>query len=152
MKKIKYLDLIHNLKKQNKEYSHILVPEPTTEDKINFKITFYGPRKKNDRFLLEVKEKIAIMESQLGQYSEFIDEKVGKLIVEDRKIQEQIEKEMWISLILGGCTLEGRFEVCSKKKSEIYVIKGSNLEKIPLGSFIFLENKTSMTELKQKYL
>ena len=55
---------------------------------------------------------------------------------------------MWILFIFGGCILEGRFEVCLKKKSEIYVIKGLNLEKISLGFFIFFENKILMIELK----
>jgi hypothetical protein len=55
---IKYLDIVQALKKSNEEFSRLLIPEPTTDDKVHYKINFYGPRKKNDRFLEEVKKKI----------------------------------------------------------------------------------------------
>lgn len=55
-------------------------------------------------------------------------------------------------MILSECKVEGRFEVCSKRKSEIFVMRSNNLERIPMGSMVFLENKTAIGDLREKYL
>ena len=55
--------MIQNIKKESEEYAQILVADPVTSDKVHYKITFYGPRKKNDRFVEEVRKRIEKMES-----------------------------------------------------------------------------------------
>lgn len=82
-----------------------MISEPTTDDKVHYKISFYGSRKKNDRFLEEVKKKIDKIESELGQYSQFIDQRIGKIIVDDHDIQQNIEHNFNISLIVRRCKI-----------------------------------------------
>ena len=62
-KKQKYWEEIHKIKKESEEYAQILIAEPLTSDKVHYTITFYGPRKKNDKFVEEVRRSIDKMES-----------------------------------------------------------------------------------------
>ena len=87
-KKVKYLELMQGIKKGGEDYRQIFIPEPLSEDKVRFKIVFYGPKKKNDKFYQEVKSTIDKMEESLGEYSHSIEEQISHCIVGDPTIQQ----------------------------------------------------------------
>lgn len=51
----KYMQIISEIKSRP-ENQQILIPDPTSEDKVNFKVYFYGPKKKNQQFVKTVRE------------------------------------------------------------------------------------------------